>query len=73
LTALEASTVCQTCRKNRAWTLIETAQILEEVWSQATESGLAFRRIIDLRLAQTLRHYGVTDFVTSNVTDVAGQ
>jgi len=73
LTAPQASTICQTYRKNRAWTLIETAYIMEEVWSQAAESGFAFRRIIDLRLAQTLRYHGVTDFATSNEKDFAGQ
>jgi toxin-antitoxin system PIN domain toxin len=73
LTAPQAAAVCQTYRKNRAWTLIETAPVMEEVWQQAAESGFAFRRIIDLRLAQTLRHHGVTDFATSNEKDFAGQ
>ena len=73
LTAAQASIICQTYRKNRAWTLIETAHIMEEVWPQAAESGSAFRRLIDLRLAQTLRHHGVTDFATSNEKDFAGQ
>ena len=73
LTAAQASIICQTYRKNRAWTLIETAHIMEEVWPQAAESGFAFRRLIDLRLAQTLRHHGVTDFATSNEKDFAGQ
>ncbi len=45
----------------------------KEGWSQATESGLALCRTIDLRLAQTLRHHGVTDFATSNEKDFAGQ
>jgi toxin-antitoxin system PIN domain toxin len=73
LTAPQAAAVCQTYRKNRAWTLIETAPVMEEVWQQAAESGFALRRIIDLRLAQTLRHHGVTDFATSNEKDFAGQ
>jgi len=29
----------------------------------------AFRRIIDLRLALTLRHHGVTEFATANEKD----
>lgn len=73
LTAPQAAAVCQSYRKNRAWTLIEAAPVMEEVWAQAAESGFAFRRIIDLRLAQTLRHHGVTDFATSNEKDFLGQ
>jgi toxin-antitoxin system PIN domain toxin len=73
LTAPQAAAVCQTYRKNRAWTLIEAAPIMEEVWTRAAESGFAFRRIIDLRLARTLRHHGVTDFATSNEKDFEGQ
>jgi toxin-antitoxin system PIN domain toxin len=73
LTAQQAAAVCQTYRKNRAWTLIEAAPIMEEVWTQAAEPGFAFRRIIDLRFAHTLRHHGVTDFATSNEKDFVGQ
>ena len=73
LTAPQAAAVCQTYRKNRAWTLIETAPVMDEVWTQAAEPGFAFRRIIDSRLARTLRHHGVTEFATSNEKDFAGQ
>jgi hypothetical protein len=48
-------------------------QRIEYLWVQACETGLAFRRIINLRLAQTLRHHGVTDFVNSNEKDFADQ
>jgi uncharacterized protein len=73
LTAPQAAAVCQSYRKNRAWTLIEAAPVMEGVWRQAAESGFALRRIIDLRLAQTLQHHGVTDFATSNEKDFSGQ
>jgi len=73
LTAPQAAAVCQNYRKNRAWTLIETAPVMEGVWTQVAESGFAFRRIIDLRLAQTLRHHGVTEFATANEKDFVGQ
>lgn len=73
LTAPQAAAVCQTYRKNRAWTLIESAPVMEEVWTEAATSGFAFRRIIDLRLAQTLRHHGVTELATPNEKDFAGQ
>lgn len=73
LSAPEAAAVCQAYRKNQAWMLIESAPVMEEVWDQAAQKGLAFRRIIDLRLAQTLRHHGVTEFATSNEKDFKGQ
>ena len=73
LTAPQAAAVCQTYRKNRAWTPIETAPVMEDVWTQAATSGFDFRRIIDLRLARTLRHHGVTDFATANEKDFAEQ
>ena len=73
LTAPQATAICQAYRKNRAWTLIESAPVMEDVWTQAAQPGIAFRRIIDLRLAQTLRHHGVTEFATSNEKDFADQ
>jgi len=72
LTAPQAAAVCQAYRKNRAWTLIESAPVMEDVWVEAAASGFAFRRIIDLRLAKTLRQHGVTEFATSNEKDFAG-
>ena len=73
LTAPQAAAVCQAYRKNRAWILIETATVMEDVWRQVAASGFDFRRIIDLRLAQTLLHHGVTDFATSNEKGFVGQ
>jgi uncharacterized protein len=73
LTAPQAAATCQTYRKNRAWTIIESAPIMEDVWTQAVAPGFAYRRIIDLRLAQTLLHHGVTDFATTNEKDFVGQ
>ena len=45
---------------------------LDELWSRLREPGLARRRAYDLRLALTLRRYGVTDFATVNVKDFEG-
>lgn len=73
LSAPQATAVCQAYRNNRAWMLIESAPVMDRVWDQAARKGIAFRRIIDLRLAQTLRHHGVTDFATSNEKDFEGQ
>ena len=65
----KAAAVCQAYRKNRAWLLIEAGPVMEEVWKQAAQKDFGFRRIIDLRLALTLRHHGVTEFATSNERD----
>lgn len=73
LTASQAAAVCQAYRKNQAWTLIDCAPVMELVWEQATVDNFAFRRIIDVRLAQTLRNHGVTEFATSNEKDFADQ
>jgi toxin-antitoxin system PIN domain toxin len=69
LSAEKAAAVCQSYRKNRLWVLIESAPVMHEVWQQAAADPFAFRRIIDLRLALTLRHHGVTEFATSNEKD----
>jgi hypothetical protein len=40
---------------------------MAEVWKRAAATDFAVRRIIDARLALTLRHHGVTEFATTNV------
>jgi len=69
LNAEQAAAVCQAYRRNRSWLMIESAPVMEDVWKQAAERRFAFRRIIDLRLALTLRHHGVTEFATANEKD----
>ncbi len=73
LTAPQAAAVCQAYRKNRAWSLIESAFVMEEVWQQAGSGDFAFRRIIDVRLARTLRQHGVLEFATASEKDFADQ
>jgi uncharacterized protein len=72
LSAEEAVAVCQAYRNNRCWRIIENAPVMKEVWPPAAESHFAFRRIIDLRLALTLRYHGVTEFATANTKDFQG-
>jgi uncharacterized protein len=72
LGAAPAAAVCQTYRSNRAWMLVDAAPVMDETWRFASGRGFAFRRIIDVRLALTLRHHGVTDFATTNVKDFQG-
>jgi uncharacterized protein len=45
---------------------------MEAVWEFAQQPDFAFRRIIDARLALTLRHHGVDEFATANVKDFQG-
>lgn len=67
-----AAAHCQAFRKNPNWHLVEAAPVMEEVWRQAASRNFAVRRIIDARLALTLRHHGVTEFATTNQKDFAG-
>ena len=45
---------------------------MPDVWHWAAKRMFATRRIIDVRLALTLRHHRVTEFATANVKDFAG-
>lgn len=68
----QAGEYCQALRNNRNWMLVESAPVMPEVWSWTTRRAFAFRRVIDIRLGLTLRHYGVTDFATTNTRDFGG-
>ncbi len=72
LPAGEAVEVCQTFRNNPRWRLVESAPIMCRVWKHAAEQQFPRRRIIDARLALTLRHHGVTDLATANRKDFSG-
>ena len=63
---------CDRFRNHQNWLLVDSAPVMPEVWRSAARKDFAFRRIIDARLAFTLRHHGVTDFATSNVRDFEG-
>jgi toxin-antitoxin system PIN domain toxin len=65
----EATEVCQTFRRNRRWALVENAPVMNDVWMLAATPGMARRRLFDARLALTLRHHGVDEFATRNISD----
>ena len=69
LPAGDAVEICEVFRSNPNWALIESAPVMDDVWRHAAEPRFARRRIIDARLALTLRHAGVTEFITRNVRD----
>lgn len=68
----QAVSVCQAYRNNASWKLVDSAPIMDEVWRRAAGRGFAIRRVIDARLALTLRHHGALEFATTNVRDFQG-
>ncbi len=70
--AAEAVKFCQTFRENPNWHLLAHAPVMDEVWRLARQKDFAVRRIIDARLALTLRHHGVTELATANEKDFIG-
>lgn len=69
MTPQDAGLYCQRLRENRNWRVVESAAVMDTVWQWTQKSGFAFRRIIDIRLGLTLRHFGVESFATTNPKD----
>jgi uncharacterized protein len=67
LTAEAAVLKIENLRQNPAWLLLDYPGPghMSPIW-QAARTSASARRIYDIRLAQTLRHYGVTHFATAN-------
>jgi toxin-antitoxin system PIN domain toxin len=67
LPAEEAVGKIDNLRRNPSWLVLDYPGpgMMEEVWKHARTSD-SVRRIYDIRLALTLRHYQVTDFATAN-------
>lgn len=76
LGAPEAVAMIRQLSANPAWRLVDYPgpehALSERLWRLAASPDFARRRIIDARLALTLRHHGVTEFATSNVRDFEG-
>ena len=69
LSASEAVAECQIFRAHPRWQLVDSAEVMKEVWPIAASEGFARRRIFDVRLAKTLQAHGVTELATANVRD----
>lgn len=73
LSAEDAVHVVQTYRTNPAWRIVDGTTHQREgmnmIWRKAAERNFAFRRIFDLRLAQTLISNGVDAFATRKLKD----
>jgi predicted nucleic acid-binding protein len=52
---MEAAHVCEGFRANPRWRVVECMAVMGEVWRHAAAAVFARRRIIDARLALTLR------------------
>jgi predicted nucleic acid-binding protein len=72
LTAGEAAMVISTYRHNPAWAVVDVPSdpsAMNAVWRKAATRGFARRRIHDVRLAETLKYWGVDEFYTRNTRD----
>jgi toxin-antitoxin system PIN domain toxin len=69
LSAGAAGRLIQVLRQNPRWRLVENAPVMPTVWEHAVRDPFARRKLIDVRLALTLRHHGVTEFATVNTAD----
>ena len=72
LNAQEAAALISRIRDGGNWIVVDVPQdrsIMDETWRIAAQPGFARRRIYDVRLARTLRHWGVDTFYTRNVGD----
>ncbi len=74
LSAHESAAVIQRFRSNPRWRIVDVPSdrtLMDKVWKIASGGAFAFRRIFDLRLAETLLHHGVDSFATRNLKDFA--
>ena len=72
LSPSEAVEVVSAYRQNPSWALIDVPQdrkVMQKVWQKAGGHNFARRRIHDMRLAETLKYWGVTEFYTRNTKD----
>jgi len=70
LDSANASAFCQQIRANPNWQHIDyEPSVSTSLWEWAGTTTSGFRRIIDARLALTLRHHGIERFATANTKD----
>ncbi|MEI6809077.1 MAG: TA system VapC family ribonuclease toxin [bacterium] len=74
LNAGDAAALISRFRANPSWRIVDVpteGEIMNELWRIAAQTGFAYRRIFDVRLALTLRHHGITALATANIRDFA--
>jgi toxin-antitoxin system PIN domain toxin len=72
LEAADAASLCQAFRRNPRWALVDTAEVMDRVWTAAARPGVARRHVFDARLAHTLLGNGVKELATRNTRDFEG-
>ena len=74
LSSSVAVSVIQGFRSNPKWSIVDvvnSSNIMKQVWGHAARRNFAYRTIFDVRLAVTLQHNGVTKLATRNKKDFA--
>jgi toxin-antitoxin system PIN domain toxin len=66
LEAEAAASLCQALRHNPHWARVDTAAVMDKVWTAAARPGVARRYVFDARLAHTLLANGVKQLATHN-------
>lgn len=69
LSAEAAVLECSLFRSHPRWQLVDSADVMDQVWPLAAVRNFPRRTIFDLRLAKSLQSHGVTRFATANVKD----
>lgn len=70
--ATAAVVVIERFRANPSWRIVDVPDrrsFMDAVWKRVSQPQFAYRRIYDIRLAQTLIHHGVDTFYTRNTKD----
>lgn len=71
--AKEAAGFCRNLKTNPAWAYIDYSQeIFDQLMEFESTHGGSFRKVIDTRIALTLRHHRVTHMATANTEDFQG-
>ena len=66
----ESADYCAALKQNPAWRCVDyDSAVSPALWQWARNTKAGMRRVIDARLALTLRHHGVTHFATANTKD----
>lgn len=69
LSAEAAVRECALFRSHPRWQLVDSADVMNQVWPLAAARNFPRRKIFDVRLAKILQSHGVTRFATANVKD----
>lgn len=69
LSAEAAVRECSLFRSHPRWQLVDSADVMDQVWPLAAARNFPRRKIFDVRLAKSLQSHGVTRFATANVKD----